>query len=407
MFLQYLNLASIPHHHAPFVSLDMDMTLDCNLACIYCYKEKRRGEISERTAFDAIVWFVYSSGDVKNVSLALMGGEPLLRFELIKKLIPFSKRRMQEHGKNLNVSITTNCTLVTDEVLDFAREWKIGFHTSIDGIPEIQNKNRPRKNGGMTSQIVESTVKKILAYDPTTTARCTLLARDVNRLFDNYLYFRHLGYTSIAIIPTNYPDFNGDKPSIFREQLYLVANEYIASFRNGCYISCAGISDYLPLIAQPNNMNQSHNISRRSCGAGLGMANIDIHGNISPCGRFTGDKNIPNANFGNIYCNFDNRSRDLFLTCEENHSLPFVHCNHCNAQKFCLAGCYSENYMSTKNVFGRSQQACAILNSKIEVCHYIHDVLFSEKCPTFIEHYYPCIGTNRCCNSSEGLKYNK
>lgn len=101
-------------------SLELDLTWDCNLKCVYCYKgERRQTSISPKTAIDAIIWLFFASSHTKNISLFFMGGEPLLQFELIKSIVPFARRRAREQGKQLKISTTTNCTLVTHEVLDF------------------------------------------------------------------------------------------------------------------------------------------------------------------------------------------------------------------------------------------------------------------------------------------------
>jgi uncharacterized protein len=56
--------------------------------------------------------------------------------------------------------MTTNGTLVTEEVVDFWKRWGMGFHTSIDGTPEIQDQNRPTTGGKGSSRLVGQAVPK-------------------------------------------------------------------------------------------------------------------------------------------------------------------------------------------------------------------------------------------------------
>jgi sulfatase maturation enzyme AslB (radical SAM superfamily) len=138
-----VDLDAIPTTGTRITNIDLDLTVECNLRCVYCFKEKWNEHMEDSVALDAIVWLLHASGQVKKVGVNFMGGEPLLRFQLIKKLVPFAKRRAAQMGKSIHFGMTTNGTLVTPEVVSFWKEWGLGFHTSIDGTREIQDRNRP------------------------------------------------------------------------------------------------------------------------------------------------------------------------------------------------------------------------------------------------------------------------
>jgi uncharacterized protein len=89
--------------------------------------------MEDQVAFDALVWLLYASGPIENVNVNFMGGEPLIRFKLIQRIVPFAKRRAWQMGKTIHFGMTTNGTLVTDKVVEFWKKWGMGFHTSIDG----------------------------------------------------------------------------------------------------------------------------------------------------------------------------------------------------------------------------------------------------------------------------------
>ena len=156
-------------------SLDLDVTEACNLACIYCFKwRKQPVHMDEATAKNAIDWLLEASGAFNGeLKVNFMGGEPLLRFDLIRKIVPYGKCRARQLGKSLHFGCTTNCTHLTDEMMSFWRRFGMGFHCSIDGIPEVQNANRPILGGGPSAPAVEKNVPKILAYRPGVMARAT------------------------------------------------------------------------------------------------------------------------------------------------------------------------------------------------------------------------------------------
>jgi hypothetical protein len=103
-----------------------------------------------------------------------------------------AKRRAIQHGKRISFGITTNGTLVTDDVVEFWRNWNMGFHTSIDGTPDVQDRNRPTASGKGSSSLVEQSAKRILAHQRNTTARSTVVAESAGALVASYKYFRDL-----------------------------------------------------------------------------------------------------------------------------------------------------------------------------------------------------------------------
>ena len=146
-----LNLGATPDVGTFVTALDLDVTVECNLRCTYCFKEKWTEHMEDQVAFDTMIWLLYASGPHRDVTVNFMGGEPLIRFRMIKKLVPFAKRRAWQMGKSIHFGMTTNGTLVTDEVVSFWKKWGMGFHTSIDGTPEVQDRNRPTTAGSLTS----------------------------------------------------------------------------------------------------------------------------------------------------------------------------------------------------------------------------------------------------------------
>ena len=78
----------------PVSAIDLDVTNNCVLACDYCFRGKKNSRrLSWEVAVKAIEWFIAESRDVKSLSVSLFGGEPLMEFELIKKLVPYSKEQ--------------------------------------------------------------------------------------------------------------------------------------------------------------------------------------------------------------------------------------------------------------------------------------------------------------------------
>lgn len=65
----------------------------------------------------AIDFFQEHSTDQNNVTIGFYGGEPFLEFELIKECVAYAEDKLE--GKKIEYSVTTNATLLTDEIIDY------------------------------------------------------------------------------------------------------------------------------------------------------------------------------------------------------------------------------------------------------------------------------------------------
>ena len=374
-----LNLNAIPSQ-GPFLSIiDLDLTVACNLRCRYCFKEKWSEHMEEQVAFDAIVWLLYASGPVEQLYVNFMGGEPMLRFPLIKRLVPFAKRRAWRVGKTIHFGITTNCTLVTDEVVDFWKQWGMGFHTSIDGTPEIQDHNRPTADRQGSSRLVEHAVPKILACRPMTMARSTVVPEGAGSLVDNYKYFRSLGYKNIGFATAGHDLWSEEAVATFEAEWSKLGDIVIDEYRAGRQVYLSGIDVVVEAIIR--NERYQH-----LCGAGRGTVLIDIHGDIWPCHRWS--KKAEGAwRIGNIYRQFDDAVRSQ-LDVPSQAKLVEEDCETCVAALVCSGGCPAENLEETGCPFKRHETACKLTRIITRVGQRVHDVLYGEGNELFMKQYY-------------------
>lgn len=373
-----LNLDAIPSTGMLITTIDMDLTVECNLRCTYCFKEKWNEHMEEQVAFDAIVWLIHASGDAKELHISLMGGEPLLRFKLIKKLVPFAKRRAVQHGKTISFGITTNGTLVTDEVVEFWRRWDMGFHTSIDGPPDVQDRNRPTTSGKGSARLVEKSAKRILRYRRNTTARCTVVPGSAGNIVESYKYFRSIGYEDIAFVPGGYRDWDEASLRLFEDQFRQVADLLMADLRAGRRVVLKGVDEYANARVRQYRFESP-------CGAARGTVLIDIHGDIWPCHRWNKESEAT-WRLGSIYEQFDDAARapldvPSFITLLKND------CSNCPANQMCSGGCPAENLEDTGSVYRRPENACRLTRVFARVGQIVYETMTAEQNQTFLESY--------------------
>jgi uncharacterized protein len=309
-----------------------------------------------------------------------LGGEPMMHFSLVKELVPFGIRRAKQHGKNLIFGMTTNGTLVTDETIEFFKKWGVTFHTSIDGIPLIQNKNRPTATGGQSSHLVEKAIPKILSYRPETSARCTFDAENVLHVFDNYKYFRSLGYISIIMIPLfTTKSWNSKSIKTLSEQYELIADLWMDEMRQGIFVFFKHFEDFF----QNREKTQRGTVP---CGSGRAYGVINPNGDYYPCSRW-GIHAKEKWSFGNIYESFREDAREKLLKGFQPELFP-PDCQECTAKCICSGGCLAENLDTVGDPFGVIPESCEIMRVWVNVGKRVHDTMLEEKNPLFMQKYY-------------------
>ena len=96
----------------------------CNLRCKYCFADEgeyhgHKGVMDIETAKKAIDYVVKRSGPRRNIEIDLFGGEPTLIMDTIKEIIAYARENEKKWNKNIRFTMTTNATLLNDEMMDY------------------------------------------------------------------------------------------------------------------------------------------------------------------------------------------------------------------------------------------------------------------------------------------------
>ena len=130
----------------------LNVSTFCNLACKYCFIEsspisnQKYTKMSFETAKIAVDKFLaeLEKNKITESQIIFYGGEPLTNFEVIKETINYIKN---EKKSDITLTIITNGTLLTREIIQFLMDNHIGIGISIDGPKFINDKNRVFKSG--------------------------------------------------------------------------------------------------------------------------------------------------------------------------------------------------------------------------------------------------------------------
>lgn len=126
----------------------LEVTEKCNLRCRYCTYEdefkinRNHGhkDMSLEVAYSALDYLA-THGDKEEVYISFYGGEPLLRIDFIKNCVDYVINKID--AKKINFNLTTNLTLMTQEVAEYFNSIpNFIIMGSLDGPEEIHNRYR-------------------------------------------------------------------------------------------------------------------------------------------------------------------------------------------------------------------------------------------------------------------------
>lgn len=124
--------------------------------------------------------------------LNFYGGEPLLAFELIRKAVTFLKSKSKKHNKTVHYSLTTNGSLLTNEIIQFLDKHKFSLELSFDGL--AQDVGRQKGSGEKVIPII----KELLNHSNIDLEINSVFSPDtVNCLSDSIQFIMNLGVPDI------------------------------------------------------------------------------------------------------------------------------------------------------------------------------------------------------------------
>ena len=85
----------------------------------------------------AMDFLIENSGTRRNLEVDFFGGEPLMNFDMVKKLVAYCREQEKIHNKNFRFTMTTNGMLIDDDVIDFCQQGDASnVVLSLDGRKE-------------------------------------------------------------------------------------------------------------------------------------------------------------------------------------------------------------------------------------------------------------------------------
>ena len=210
-------------------TLSLVITRNCNLNCSYCYEKHNLRDsrtMDLKVAKKAITNFMNIGDEADIFIIDLFGGEPLLGFSLIKKIIEWCHKK--KWNKNYYFMISTNGTLLNDEMKDFfARHNKhVILGLSIDGNREAHNINRNN-----SYDLIYPHIEFFKKNWPNQPSKMTISAETIPYVFDSVIELEEMGLYFTANLPQEniWGNQNNKKRllEIYEEQLIRLVDYYV------------------------------------------------------------------------------------------------------------------------------------------------------------------------------------
>ena len=337
----------------------------CNLNCSYCFASqgKYQGDhalMSFETGKRAFDFLIENSGTRRNLEVDFFGGEPLMNWDVVVKLVEYARSIEKQHNKNFRFTLTTNGVLLDEDKFEFLNKEMTNVVLSLDGRREVHDHFRVDYNGKGSYDVilpkfkkfVESRGNKDYYMRGTFTHNNTDFTNDIFHMAD-------MGFTELSMEPVVCPPDDpyalteADMPVIF-EQYEILAKEMIKRKKEG-----KPFTFYHYMLDLENGPCIYKRIT--GCGSGTEYMAVTPWGELYPCHQFVGDSKY---SLGNIWDGVKNTdAQDEFRSCNA-YSRP--ECKDCWAKLYCSGGCAANSYHSTGSISGVYKYGCELFKKRME-----------------------------------------
>lgn len=340
-------------------ALCLNITHRCNLACTYCFAERLTEEnavsMTPEVVKKSFDFLFENSGDVRRLQVDFFGGEPLLAWDRVGEGIEYARSLEKKYDKYVLFTLTTNGTLLTDEIIDFLKNNNVSLILSLDGEEKIHDFHRRYRSGKGSFDIVLNNIKKVKQRlrksDFYIRGTFTSQTPDILSILQ---FYNEAGFYNVSLEPVS----TMDKTDYSLDESHL--ESLLASYREAAkWMLGKEMSFFHFNLEMDNPLCLTRRIT--GCGAGVEYVAVDPKGDIYPCHQF-----IENEEFkiGSIYTGINNPEmvNDFCKSTFYEKSL----CNDCWARFYCGGGCHYQQFSATGSIKKPSPFYCKLFKGRLE-----------------------------------------
>lgn len=354
-----------------FKTMEILISEDCNLACKYCFV-KNGHYYGKSTLMEldvgkkSIDFLIKKSGNQKNLFVNFFGGEPLINFKILEKIVIYAIKQGEKWNKKFYFSLTTNGTLLSNETVNFINKHQISVLISIDGDVYSQNINRPFSGGGGSYLRIIDNLKNLNQKKISYSARATVSSLTINKIAENFEHLLSLGFKKVhfanALSPT------GKMFLYSKNDIKEIKKQYSSISKKVNRIIESGQSYNIETFPLPLVGIIEKNKKNYPCSAGRGNVCVDVNGNIYLCHRLVG---VERFLLGNVTDDTYNFKWTEFIKSKLNVDI-IKKCKKCWARYICGGGCYAINYEFNEDISLTPRIYCQLKKHSIKLALSIY-----------------------------------
>lgn len=336
-----------------YETIVLPISATCNLSCPYCFAQTENGfgfKNFQKEDIDNIVKFLVKKNiRKKNITIIFFGGEPLLSVSIIKYTINLFIEKYPQY--KINYSITTNGTVLNDEIIQIFKENNFAVLISLDGFDNEYNVRKFKTGNSSVNSVIEN-IYKLKNNGIYPNLRATLLNNNPY-ICETYDFFEKLelpfnivfAYTS-ENKSHSFSNYNEDVLNLINDQLNSLIDYYVKKLINKDIIYNSTLVELISIFR--------YRVKKQlACTAGMDYFTITSDKDIFSCAHLMNDVKYK---IGNINETIINKKNLVSVFIEDISA-----CQKCWVKHLCLGGCPAQKIsMGTEPNLPMTQENCSL-----------------------------------------------
>lgn len=347
---EFIGIQKLQHYLSAFnqsqLALTIAPTMDCNFRCAYCYEESKPKVYMTEETEDAIVEFVKAHRLTKEVFVTWYGGEPLLNFTGMQRLL--SKLKTVEDKEIIHQSLITNGYLLDKSKHDYFEKFPIReVQLTLDGTKEVHDRIRVyhKPNIGTYDTILNNMQSFAKAFPKVNVNLRIHVSSETIDEFEKVC-------GDIAEIRSQYPNIHPYPGFIsdYKKNCVLLNRQEVSNFYYDMYKKGVYTTRFFPRLQRGG-----------CCATALNAYVIDADGELYKCWVDIGQKNRAVGTVHGIKTINEKLLADYLV---ENSMYDDPECKECTLLPVCDGGCTYRRMRRNKE--GVATELCTALKNNLE-----------------------------------------
>ncbi|BED91976.1 MAG: thioether cross-link-forming SCIFF peptide maturase [Candidatus Improbicoccus pseudotrichonymphae] len=359
-------------------SMCLNISHSCNLSCKYCFAQQgtfggKNCLMSLDIAKKSVDFLFKSNSYGENVEIDFFGGEPLMNFDVLKKVVFYAKNKAKMLNKKIKFTITTNGVLLNNEIIEFINKHIDNVVLSLDGRKKVHDFMR-----GSSFDLIVPKFKKLVDMRDGKNyyIRGTFTRKNLDFLRD-ILEIYKLGFKRMSLEPVVLP--SNIMYSINEDDLEKIIKEYESVSQK--IIEIKEKDDFVFFHFELNIDKSPCFLKRiKGCGCGVEYVAVTPSGDVYPCHQFVGIDKFKIENINNTQ-ELEKKIKKMY-NFRRYRILTVTECISCWAKYFCSGGCPANNWNFNKDLDLSYKISCKLIKKRLECAMMIQAALRMKKVKT-------------------------